>query len=65
MDGAHGRSEDVRGRGIGYDYVHAAVDDHSRLAYAEIMAAEKGGLTCTAFLTRAAAFFVGAFRDAC
>lgn len=26
----HGRSEEVRGRGIGYDCVHAAVDDHSR-----------------------------------
>ena len=38
-----------RGRGIGYDYVHAAVDDHSRLAYAEILADEKG-TTCAAFL---------------
>ena len=28
---AHGCSEEVRGRGIGYDYVHVAVDDHSRL----------------------------------
>ena len=34
---AHGRSEKVRGRGIGFDYVHAAVDDHTRLAYAEIL----------------------------
>lgn len=32
---AHGRSEKVRGRGIGYDYVHTAIDDHSRVAYAE------------------------------
>jgi transposase InsO family protein len=53
---AHGRSEQVRGRGIGYDYVHAAVDDHSRLAYAEILANETGA-TCAGFLTRAAAFF--------
>jgi transposase InsO family protein len=53
---AHGRSEDVRGRGIGYDYVHAAVDDHSRLAYAEILPDEKG-TTCAGFLTRAAAWF--------
>lgn len=29
---AHGRSEQVRGRGIGYDFVHSAIDDHSRLA---------------------------------
>jgi transposase len=28
---AHGRSEEVRGRGNGYDYVHSLVDDHSRL----------------------------------
>jgi len=34
------------------------VDDHSRLAYAEILADEKG-VTCAAFLTRAAAFFAG------
>jgi transposase InsO family protein len=53
---AHGRSESVRGRGIGYDYVHAAVDDHSRLAYAEILPDETGP-TCAGFLTRAAAWF--------
>ena len=53
---AHGRSEDVRGRGIGYDYVHVAVDDHSRLAYAEILPDEKGP-TCAEFLLRAAAWF--------
>ncbi len=28
----HGRSEAVRGRGLGWDYVHVAVDDHSRVA---------------------------------
>jgi transposase InsO family protein len=53
---AHGRSEDVRGRGIGYDYVHVAVDDHSRLSYAEVLPDEKGP-TCAEFLTRAAAWF--------
>jgi len=41
---------------LGLDYVHAAVDDHSRLAYAEILDNEKG-TTCADFLTRAAAFF--------
>ena len=51
---AHGRSEDVRG--IGYDYVHSMVDDHSRLAYSEIHADEKGS-TCAGFLTRAAQYF--------
>lgn len=53
---AHGRSEEVRGRGIGYDYVHTAIDDHSRLAYAEIHPDEKGA-TAAGFLARAAAFY--------
>ncbi|SNT46769.1 Integrase core domain-containing protein [Actinomadura meyerae] len=52
----HGRSEPVRGRGIGYDFVHTAIDDHTRLAYTEVLDDEKG-TTCAAFLTRAAAFF--------
>ena len=43
-------------RRIGYDYVHSAVDDHSRLAYSEILPDEQGG-TCAGFLTRAAANF--------
>ena len=41
---------------IGYDYVHSLVDDHSRLAYSEILPDEKGP-TCAAFLLRAAASF--------
>jgi transposase InsO family protein len=41
---------------VGYDYVHSAVDDHSRLAYSEIHIDEKGDTTA-GFLTRAAAFF--------
>jgi transposase InsO family protein len=53
---AHGRSEEVRGRGIGYDYVHSLVDDHSRLAYSEILPDETG-TTCAAFLERAVAYF--------
>lgn len=53
---AHGRSEDVRGRGNGYDYVHSLVDDHTRLAYSEILGDEKG-VTCAAFLHRGAQYF--------
>lgn len=53
---AHGRSEQVRGRGIGYDYIHAVIDDHSRLAYAEIHPDEKA-TTCAEVLLRAAEFF--------
>ncbi|WP_330350875.1 IS481 family transposase [Streptomyces sp. NBC_00582] len=42
--------------GMGFDYIHSAVDDHSRLAYSEIHADEKAA-TCADFLRRAAAFF--------
>jgi transposase InsO family protein len=58
----HGRgSEEHRqqrraGRARGYDKVHSAVDDHSRLAYSEVLPDESGS-TCAAFLTRAIAFF--------
>jgi transposase InsO family protein len=41
---------------VGYDYVHAVVDDHSRLAYAEIHPDEKGP-TVTGFFERALAYF--------
>ncbi|MDF2444524.1 MAG: hypothetical protein JWR01_2727 [Subtercola sp.] len=53
---AHGRSEKVRGRGIGYDYVHAVIDDHTRLAYAEICDDEKGA-TAAGVLLRASEYF--------
>jgi transposase InsO family protein len=32
----HGRSEEVRGRGNGFDYLHIAVDDATRVAYVEV-----------------------------
>lgn len=41
---------------IGYDYVHSMIDDHSRLAYSEILPDEQGP-TCAAFLLRAAEYF--------
>ena len=54
---AHGRGERPRDRrGLGYDYVHCLIDDHSRLAYAEVLPDERGP-TCAGFLTRAAAWF--------
>jgi transposase InsO family protein len=43
-------------RGAGYDFVHAAVDDRSRLAYAEILA-DEGRDSASAFVTRALEFF--------
>ncbi|MFG2803955.1 IS481 family transposase, partial [Streptomyces pseudovenezuelae] len=42
--------------GMGFDYIHSAVDDHTRVAYSEIHPDEKAD-TCAAFLRRAAAFF--------
>jgi transposase len=58
---AHGREAGVganrdRKHGTGFDYVHSLVDDHSRLAYSEILPDEKGP-TCAAFLLRAAGYF--------
>jgi transposase InsO family protein len=41
---------------VGFDYVHSLVDDHSRLAYSEILPDEKG-TTCAAFLARAIDYF--------
>jgi transposase InsO family protein len=40
----------------GWEFVHVAVDDYSRLAYAEVLADEKAA-TAVAFLRRALAFF--------
>lgn len=57
---AHGRAMGRTGAQqrarIGFDYVHSLVDDHSRLAYSEILPDEKGR-TCAGFLTRAATYF--------
>ena len=55
----HGRTTEARRyRLMGFDYVHAAVDDHSRVAYAEIHPGETGP-SCAGFLERAAEFFAG------
>jgi len=45
-----------RYRGIGWDYVHVAVDDATRLAYAEERPDERGS-TAAGFLERALAFY--------
>jgi transposase InsO family protein len=58
-DSAQHRTRDqhrARRGPIGYDYIHAAIDDHSRLAYAEVLADEQAA-TCGGFLLRAGAFF--------
>jgi transposase len=56
---AHGHTDvpdRKRKQSNGFDYVHSVVDDHSRLAYSEILPDEKG-VTCAGFLSRAAAYF--------
>lgn len=46
----------VRNRGIGWDHLHVAVDDASRLAYTELLP-DDGKQSATAFLSRALAWF--------
>lgn len=57
---AHGREKGSTAKRkatpVGFDYVHSLVDDHSRLAYSEVLADEKG-TTCAAFLGRAIDYF--------
>lgn len=51
-----GRHNRIRSRNLGYDYVHIAIDDHSRVAYVEVLEDEKGA-TCADFLARATQWF--------
>ena len=53
---AHGRVKAARGRGIGYDYIHSAVDDRSRVAFSQILPDESAA-TAALFLIEAASFF--------
>ena len=46
----------VRNRGIGWDHLHVAVDDASRLAYTELLPDDRKE-SATAFLARALAWF--------
>jgi transposase InsO family protein len=46
----------TRSRGIGWEYVHIAIDDATRLAYVEVLEDEKA-TTATGFLRRAVAHF--------
>jgi transposase InsO family protein len=53
---AHTHRDGKPVRLAGWEFVHVAIDDHSRLAYAEVLADEKGP-TAVAFLRRALRFF--------
>jgi transposase InsO family protein len=46
----------TRSRRVGWEFVHVAIDDTSRLAYVEILDDERGA-SCVAFLRRAIGFF--------
>ena len=56
VTGDRRKSNEQRRSGPGYDFIHAIVDDHSRLAYAEIHSDEKAA-TVTGFVERALAFY--------
>lgn len=43
-------------RGVGYDFAHVCIDDHSRVAYVEILPDERGE-TAAAFFRRAVAWY--------
>src|SRR5437870_4887203 len=49
-------AEGARRKTVGWEYVHVAVDDCTRLAYAEVLGDEKA-TSAIAFLRRAVAFF--------
>jgi transposase InsO family protein len=46
----------TRARGVGWEYTHVAIDDHTRLGYAEILADETAETTA-GFLRRAVAWY--------
>ena len=50
-----GDRRDTR-RGVGWEFVHVAIDDATRLVYAEVLATERGE-AAVAFLSRAIAFY--------
>jgi transposase InsO family protein len=52
VTGSRARQSD----GAGWEFVHVAIDDFSRLAYAEILPNERGA-TCSAFVRRACDWF--------
>jgi transposase InsO family protein len=57
--GLRRQTRDGRRVGIaGWEFVHVAIDDHSRLAYAEVLTDEKGA-TAVGFLRRALEFYAG------
>jgi transposase len=50
------RTGQSNSRGVGWEYVHVAVDDHSRIAFAKIMGSERKR-SATTFLKAALAYY--------
>jgi transposase InsO family protein len=50
------RSEQSRSRGAGWEFVHVAIDDHSRIAFAKVLGSERQRCA-TAFLKAAVAYY--------
>lgn len=48
----------ARVKGIGWEYAHVAIDDHSRAAYVEVLP-DQTGATTAGFLQRTVAWFAG------
>jgi transposase InsO family protein len=53
---ATGQRQGCRNEGAGWEFVHIAIDDHSRVAFGKIMASEKKR-SATAFLRAAIAYY--------
>jgi transposase InsO family protein len=51
-----GNRQGCRNEGAGWEFVHVAIDDHSRIAFAKVMASEKKR-SATAFLNAALAYY--------
>jgi transposase InsO family protein len=51
-----GQTKAMKDNPVGYDYLHVAVDDHSRVAFVRCLTDEKGP-TCARFVDEATTFF--------
>lgn len=52
----HDRQGQSNNRGVGWEYLHLAIDDHSRIAYSEIFPDERRA-SCLAFMFNALRYF--------
>ena len=55
-DGRWGKTAEMKRTTVGFDYLHVAIDDHSRVAFVRSLPDEKGP-TCAQFVADAVKFF--------